>query len=98
MQVFVAEHHGFCTGVRRAVDTALSVAPENTYVLGELIHNAEVVSRLAARGIRTVSSPAEVPRGGRLLIRSHGVGREVYEACTEREIEVIDCTCPFVRR
>ncbi len=98
MKVIVAKNRGFCAGVKRAVDTALSVPPENTYVLGELIHNKEVVGRLSARGISTVSSPDEVPRGASLIIRSHGVGREIYEKCREKEIRVIDCTCPFVRR
>ncbi len=98
MQVIVAKYHGFCAGVKRAVDTAFSVPPENTYVLGELIHNAEVVARLKARGIRTVSALSEVPDGARLLIRSHGVGKDVYLQCAARGIEVVDCTCSFVRR
>ncbi len=98
MQVFIAKHHGFCEGVKRAVDAAFSVPPENTYVLGELIHNAEVVARLSERGIKTVTYVDEVPAGARLLIRSHGVGEEVYRQCEERSITVIDCTCPFVRR
>ncbi len=98
MKVLVSRYKGFCAGVRRAVDTALSVPAEHTYALGELIHNEEVVRRIRERGIVTVESPEEVPGGARLLIRSHGVGREVYEACAARGIEVIDCTCAFVRR
>ncbi len=98
MQVIVARNCGFCRGVRRAVDTALSVPPENTYVLGELIHNEEVVKKISARGISTVTSLEEVPAGANLLIRSHGVGKGVYEACAARGIRVIDCTCSFVAR
>ena len=98
MQVIVAKNRGFCAGVKRAVDTALSVSPENTYVLGELIHNPEVVRRIAERGIVTVASPEEVPEGASLIIRSHGAGREIFEACERKGIRVIDCTCPFVRR
>ena len=98
MQVIVAKNRGFCEGVKRAVDTAFSVPPENTYVLGELIHNSEVVRRLAARGIGTVSSPKEAPCGSTLIIRSHGAAKEVYDLCRERGIAIIDCTCPFVRR
>ncbi len=98
MQVFVAKNSGFCAGVKRAVDTAFSVPPENTYVLGELIHNRQVVSDLAARGIVTVSSPEEVPCGASLIIRSHGASLDVYRLCGEKNIRIIDCTCPFVRR
>ncbi len=98
MKVLLAKNCGFCSGVRKAVDTALAVPPENTYVLGELIHNADVTERIAARGIRTVESPLEVPPGATLLIRSHGAGRSVFEQCAGRGIRVVDCTCPFVAR
>ncbi len=98
MQVYVAQNCGFCRGVRRAVDTALSVPPENTFVLGELIHNEDVVKKIEARGIPTVTSLEEVPAGANLLIRSHGVGKGVFAACREKGIRVIDCTCSFVAR
>ncbi len=97
MKVVVAAHCGFCTGVRRAVETAMRVEPVNTYVLGELIHNEDVTGRIRARGIPTAEDLAEVPDGATLLIRSHGVGREVYRICRERGIRVVDCTCGFVR-
>ena len=97
MKVVIAAHCGFCTGVRKAVETAMSVPAENTYVLGELIHNEDVTGRIRARGIPTVASLDEVPDGARLLIRSHGVGRAVFAACRDRGISVIDCTCGFVR-
>ena len=97
MKVTIAAHCGFCTGVRRAVERAMSVPAENTYVLGELIHNEEVTARIAARGIPTVESLEEVPDGATLLIRSHGVGRAVYEECERKNIRVEDCTCTFVR-
>ena len=74
MKILVAEHCGFCSGVKKAVDTALSVPPENTYVLGELIHNEDVTSRIRARGLIVVERLDEVPDGATVLIRSHGVG------------------------
>ena len=98
MEILVAKSGGFCRGVKKAVDTATSVPPENTYIYGEIIHNPEVVSQIAARGIVTVSSLDEVPKGATLIIRSHGVGKDIYRQCEEREIRVIDCTCEFVRR
>ncbi len=98
MKIILSGQSGFCTGVRKAVETALSVSPENTYVLGELIHNREVTDRIAARGIVTVDSPEEVPVGATLLIRSHGVGEDVYRRCEARNLHVLDCTCAFVKK
>ncbi len=98
MQVIVAENCGFCKGVKRAVDTALTVPAENTYALGEIVHNPEVVRRVSARGIPTVEDVSEVPDGASLIIRSHGAGKALFEECGRRNIHVIDCTCPFVRR
>ena len=97
MKILVAEHCGFCSGVKKAVDTALSVPPENTYVLGELIHNEDVTSRIRARGLIVVERLDGVPDGATLLIRSHGVGKAVYAACEARGIRVVDCTCSLVR-
>lgn len=97
MQIILAEHCGFCSGVKNAVDTALA-APEGTYVLGELIHNGDVVDRLSARGLITVNSLSEVPDGAALLIRSHGESKAVFDECAARKIAVTDCTCPFVKR
>ena len=96
MKVYIAKNCGFCSGVRKAVDTAFSVPAENTYILGELIHNEDVNARIRERGIPTVESLAEVPDGARLLIRSHGVPKAVYAWCEARGIKVIDCTCKFV--
>lgn len=97
MNVTVAKSSGFCSGVQHAVDTAMRVEPENVYLLGELIHNPSVTDAVRARGIITVESVDEVPQGATLILRSHGVGRLVYEACTQKGIRIIDCTCPFVR-
>ena len=97
MNVTVAKSSGFCSGVQHAVDTAMRVEPENVYLLGELIHNPSVTDAVRARGIITVESVDEVPQGAILILRSHGVGRLVYEACTQKGIRIIDCTCPFVR-
>ena len=96
MKVIVARNCGFCSGVKKAVDTALRVPADNTYILGELIHNEDVNDRIRARGIRVVDDLAAVPDGARLLIRSHGVPKAVYAECERRNIRVIDCTCSFV--
>lgn len=90
MTVIVAENDGFCVGVKKAVDTAFTVSAENTYVLGDLIHNEDVVKRISKRGIKKADALSEVPDGARLLIRSHGVGKEVYDHCTRHQIDVVD--------
>ena len=63
MQVIVAKNDGFCVGVKKAVDTAIQIPPENTFVLGDLIHNEDVVKRIAERGIVKVESLQEGPAG-----------------------------------
>ena len=98
MEIVVAKSGGFCRGVKKAVDTALSVEPKNTYIFGEIIHNPEVVKEITDRGIKTVESLDEVPSGATLIIRSHGVGKEIYELCEKRNIHIEDCTCEFVHR
>ncbi len=98
MEVIVAKSGGFCHGVKKAVDTALSISPENTYIYGEIIHNPDVVRAIKNRGIVQVERLEEVPDGATLIIRSHGVGREVFALCKRRGIRIVDCTCAFVRR
>lgn len=96
-EIVVAKSAGFCFGVNRAVrmceqllDSGRSIA-----TLGPIIHNDTVVKELASRGAREVSDPFDAGNDT-LVIRSHGVGREIYEACRTRGITVADATCPFV--
>jgi len=100
MKIIVAVHAGFCFGVQRAVEMALKSAdPSRTcYTLGEIIHNPDVVNSLKEKNIFPVSLPQEVPHGGTLIIRSHGVPPDVYESSKTRGLVVIDATCPFVKR
>ena len=98
MEVIVAKSGGFCRGVKKAVDTALTVSPENTYIYGEIIHNPDVVADITKRGIVMVENLDDVPAGATLIIRSHGVGEAVYDLCAKRNIKIVDCTCEFVRR
>ena len=97
MQVIIAKNSGFCRGVQRAVDTAMSVPAENTYVLGEIIHNSHVVSDIKSRGITTVERLEDIPDNATVIFRSHGVPSAYYDECARRSIKVIDCTCNFVR-
>ena len=95
-RVILANHAGFCFGVRRAVETAERSAPAMT--LGPIIHNPQVVASLAEIGVHSVARPDEIPDGSRVVIRSHGIGRAAYQALEARHCEIVDATCPFVQR
>jgi len=109
MEVILAEHAGFCFGVKRAVDTVYEQIENGgddrppIYTFGSIIHNEEVVSDLQRRGVNVLSSLAEaeqIPKEGRgtVIIRSHGVRRSVVEKLKELGFQVTDATCPFVKR
>ena len=99
-ELHLAKSAGFCYGVRRAVELAESAAAsgEPCVLLGHIIHNQNVVDRLASLGLRTVESPSEVPEGCQVVIRSHGESRAVYEALQARGANILDATCPNVKR
>lgn len=96
----VAETAGFCFGVDRAVKLAEEAAAQHgtVYTLGPLIHNKGEVERLSARGIRVMHAPEEAKEGDVVIIRSHGVPPETERILRESGAEVLDATCPFVKR
>ncbi|MDY4692696.1 MAG: 4-hydroxy-3-methylbut-2-enyl diphosphate reductase [Blautia sp.] len=100
MKVKVAETAGFCFGVKRAVDKVYElIRTENRpiYTLGPVIHNEEVVSDLASRGVRVLrEEEIDAARDGILVIRSHGVGQKIYQELEKKGISYVDMTCPFV--
>lgn len=98
MNVILAKNSGFCSGVRRAVDTAMGADGRDTYVLGEIIHNKEVIESIEKRGVKSVESLEEVPDGATVIFRSHGVPECYYGECVRRGIKILDCTCEFVRK
>ncbi len=100
MRIKTAKHIGFCFGVRRAIEMAEQAAAAHgtVYTLGALIHNAAVIEKLAEKGVLTAGSLAEIPEGAQVVIRSHGVPPETYDACRQLGLNVIDATCPFVQR
>ena len=99
-EIVLAQSAGFCYGVRRAVELAEEKAAQSVpcVMLGPIIHNKEVMGRLAGRGLRTVDRPDQVPDGSAVIIRSHGESRAVHEALARRGAEVFDATCPNVTR
>ena len=98
MKITLAKNSGFCSGVRRAVHAAMNADGANTYVLGEIIHNKEVIDAIEERGVKQVQALDEVPDGAKVIFRSHGVPESVYKDAAARNIEVLDCTCPFVKK
>ena len=100
MEIVNARSAGFCFGVRRAVKLAEEAAEQygRCACLGPLIHNEDVVARLEAMGVRTVNSIDELAPGEPVIIRSHGVGKEVYDRLRALGCPVIDATCPDVAR
>ncbi len=100
MPVILAESAGFCFGVSRAVEMTEQLADSGKTVctLGPIIHNPQVVERLAKKGVRIVGSPDEAPKDAVLVIRSHGVPRCVEEQARAAGLTVCDATCPFVAK
>ncbi len=98
--VILAESAGFCAGVARSVALAEHALAENGVIwcLGELIHNHDEVARLEGLGMKTVREPEEVPEGAAVMIRSHGVGKAIYDALDRRGCRIIDGTCARVKR
>jgi (E)-4-hydroxy-3-methyl-but-2-enyl pyrophosphate reductase len=98
--ILLAEHSGFCHGVKKAVNKTIATHEANpnkaTYVLGDLIHNPQEIARLKAMGIETVKTLEEVPSGSVCVIRTHGAPPELYEAAEAKGIAVSDATCPDV--
>ncbi len=99
MKVILARSAGFCYGVERAVELARQTARERGgAMLGSLIHNDNVIAELEALGMRRIASPDEARAGEAVLIRSHGERREVLDELAARSAEIVDATCPNVRR
>jgi len=102
MEIRVAKHSGFCEGVERAFRIAEETAREGkpVFMLGNLVHNKQVVEKLTGQGVRTVASLAEVPTNsdGILLISAHGVPPEVYATARNLKLKVVDTTCPWVKK
>ena len=101
MEVKVAKTAGFCFGVQRAVDKVYELidsCPDRLFTLGPIIHNEEVVNDLEKKGVRVASEEElkTLPKGSTVVIRSHGVGKKVYDQLKECGLSYVDVTCPFV--
>lgn len=96
MEITIAKNSGFCIGVKNAVETALSTKGKDVYILGELIHNPFVNAQLKSKGIIKTDS-IEGINSGTVIIRSHGVGKKVYEDIAKKGLNIVDATCIFVK-
>jgi 4-hydroxy-3-methylbut-2-enyl diphosphate reductase len=99
-EVIMADRLGFCFGVKRAVDEITnSLAGEGeVWSIGMPIHNPQEVERLKTKGLKVARDASEIPDGVKVLIRAHGESRAVMNALRSRGANLIDTTCPFVRR
>lgn len=100
MTCTLAKTAGFCFGVNRAVSLVYELLDkgERVATLGPIIHNPQLVAELEERGVRIINSPKEAEPYETVVIRSHGVGRDVYDQLKARGISYVDATCPFVAK
>ena len=103
MEVIVAKTAGFCFGVKRAVEQVKRQIKEGRkpiYTYGPIIHNEEVVRELAGQGVRVIECEGELSdvTEGTVVIRSHGVPERVYRKIKGQGLDIVDATCPFVKK
>ena len=104
MEVKLAETAGFCFGVKRAVETVYeeveSCDGEKIYTYGPIIHNDEVVKDLNSKGVQVINTLDELKalEEGIVIIRSHGVSKDIYNILNKKGIKCVDATCPFVKK
>ena len=100
MKIELAKTAGFCPGVKRAVNMVEAAAqePGKTVTYGPIIHNHHVVEHFAEMGVHEIDHFSQAQPGDRVIIRSHGVSREVYEGLRRQGARIEDATCPFVKR
>ena len=99
MEIILAQSAGFCFGVKRATQMAFAAAAEHEHIcsLGPVIHSPQVVKRLAEQGVAVVTKVEDIPPGS-VIIRSHGVTAEEMNKVQEKNLTIVDATCPFVKK
>ena len=100
MSITVAKSAGFCFGVNRAVEMVdhQALSGKTVLTLGPIIHNRHAVAHFEKMGVKVIRAPEEAIPGSTVIIRSHGVTKEVYEQLARQGVEIVDATCPFVKR
>jgi 4-hydroxy-3-methylbut-2-enyl diphosphate reductase len=100
MEIIVAKNSGLCYGVKRALNIAKKTREKTkgaVFTLGALIHNPQVIASLKKKGIRSIGKFEKLNQGT-VIIRSHGVSPSVYNLLAKKKIEVVDATCPIVKK
>lgn len=99
-KIILADHAGFCFGVKLAVDGIAEALEKNCddWSIGMPIHNPQEVARLCAKGLKIASNVEEIPCGARVFIRAHGEALSVLKELQAKDAHVVDMTCPFVQR
>ena len=98
MKITIAKDAGYCFGVRDAVNMAYDSAEEfgNVYMLGDIVHNEQVVEDLENVGTKVVESLDDVPKDSPILFRAHGTVNELWDEAKSKKMNIIDATCPLV--
>lgn len=98
MEVIVGKTAGFCYGVKRAINGAIEqVENNNLFCLGEIVHNKQVIEKLEKRGIKFIDDINQIKtKNTKVIIRAHGIQKDIYEKAKNQDIEVLDYTCPNV--
>jgi len=101
-KILVASNSGFCFGVKRAVNKANQLLKEiqndNIYMLGEIIHNPQVISEFELKGVHLVQDVSQVPFHKYLITRAHGISYHERQLAKQHDIKLIDTTCPYVKK
>lgn len=100
MKIIIADHAGFCFGVERAVSLVEQTSKryDGVYTLGPIIHNPQIVSKFADEGVGVCDNPENVDESNTVVIRSHGVPKDTYGKLNDRSVNIVDATCPFVKK
>lgn len=102
MEIKLAKSAGFCFGVKRAVKQVYEQLEtgKTIYTYGPIIHNEHVVQDLAEKGVKVIKDKQDLEEvsSGTVIIRAHGVAKEIYDCLERKGLEIVDATCPFVKR
>ncbi len=99
MKIILAKSAGFCFGVRRAITMAFEAAEQHPKIssLGPIIHSPQMVRKLEEKGVQVVNEVEQLTEGA-VIIRSHGVTADELGRLASRDLQVVDATCPFVKK
>lgn len=98
MEIILADYSGFCFGVKNAVSSALNIQNPGSriFTYGPLIHNKAVIEELEHKGIRQLDTIEDLAEGDTVIIRSHGVSKQVMDLLSGKNVKIVDATCPYV--